>query len=123
MSTLKITKAQPARKSRMDELQEIGERHEGFREGYDARDSLIRFGDTLRQLRESVGLTQEQLASKVGMSQPAVSRLESGFGPRGPEMDTVLRFVHGCEASLTVNIEPNLALKDNEPTHALHVAL
>lgn len=123
MSTLKIKKDQPARKSRMDELQEIGERHEGFREGYDARDSLIRFGDTLRQLRESVGLTQEQLASKVGMSQPAVSRLESGFGPRGPEMDTVLRFVHGCEASLTVNIAPHLAVKDSEPTHALQVAL
>lgn len=123
MRTLKINRGQSARKSRMDALQEIGERHEGFRDGYDARDSLIRFGDTLRQLRESVGLTQEQLAIKVGMSQPAVSRLESGFGPRGPEMDTVLRFVHGCEASLTVNIEPHLATKDKEPAYALQVAL
>ena len=43
----------------------------------------------LRHAREASGLTQESLAVKIGMSQPAISRLESGFGPHGPEMDTV----------------------------------
>jgi transcriptional regulator with XRE-family HTH domain len=79
--------------------------NEGFREGYDARDGLIRLGDMLRMAREASGLTQETLATKIGMSQPAVSRLESGFGPHGPEMDTVMRFVHGCEAELVVSVK------------------
>ena len=38
----------------------------------------------------------EELAERIGMAQPAISRLESGFGPRGPE--TIMRYVHGCNA-------------------------
>ena len=90
---------------KLDQLREHGMQYEGFREGYDARDGLIRLGNLLRQAREVSGLTQETLAVKIGMSQPAISRLESGFGPHGPEMDTVMRFVHGCEAELVVAIK------------------
>ena|SRR5271157_4818937 len=90
---------------KLNQLREHGMRYEGFREGNEARDGLIRLGNLLRQAREVSGLTQESLAVKIGMSQPAISRLESGFGPHGPEMDTVMRFVHGCEAELVVGIK------------------
>jgi transcriptional regulator with XRE-family HTH domain len=90
---------------KLEQLRREGMTHEGFREGYDARDGLIRLGDMLRRAREASGLTQEMLASKIGMAQPAISRLESGFGPHGPEMDTVMRFVHGCEAELVVSVK------------------
>ena len=90
---------------KLDQLRDHGLRYEGFREGYEARDGLIRLGNLLRQAREISGLTQETLAIKIGMTQPAISRLESGFGPHGPEMDTVMRFVHGCEAELVVGIK------------------
>ncbi|MDP9087697.1 MAG: helix-turn-helix transcriptional regulator [Pseudomonadota bacterium] len=93
--------------SKTEELIREGMKHEGFREGYAARGAMIRLGDMLRQTRESAGYTQEYLAKKIGMSQPAISRLESGFGPHGPEMDTVTRFVHGCEAELVVGIKAN----------------
>jgi transcriptional regulator with XRE-family HTH domain len=93
--------------SKTEELIREGMKHEGFREGYAAREAMIRLGDMLRQTRESAGYTQEYLAKKIGMSQPAISRLESGFGPHGPEMDTVTRFVHGCEAELIVGIKAN----------------
>ena len=36
------------------------------------------FGARLRQLREAAGLTQEELASRAGLSSDAVSRLERG---------------------------------------------
>lgn len=91
---------------KLEQLRRQGMAHEGFREGYSARDGLIRLGDLLRQAREASGLTQDMLASKIGMTQPAISRLESGFGPHGPEMDTVMRFVHGCEAELVVSVQP-----------------
>ena len=90
---------------KLNELREQGLKYETFREGYKARDALIRMGEMLRNLREASGLRQEELAAKIGMSQPAISRLESGFGPRGPEMETIMRFVHGCEAELVVGVK------------------
>lgn len=90
------------KRSTLDELRARGLQDPGFREGYEARDALIRLGGMLKQARESSGLTQEELAAKVGMSQPTISRLESGFGPRGPEVETIMRFVHGCDLELIV---------------------
>jgi|SRR5271168_4743675 len=98
---------------KLDQLRERGMQYEGFREGYEARDGLIRLGNLLRQAREVSGLTQESLAEKIGMTQPAISRLESGFGPHGPEMDTVMRFVHGCEAELVVGIKPKVSQQES----------
>jgi transcriptional regulator with XRE-family HTH domain len=89
-----------------EELRRKGMQYEGFREGYAARDAMIRLGHMLRQIREARGHTQESLAAKIGMTQPAISRLESGFGPHGPEMDTVSRYVRGCDAELVIGIKP-----------------
>jgi HTH-type transcriptional regulator / antitoxin HipB len=88
--------------SKLDEMRARGFQNEGFREGYTARDALIRLGEMLQQLREASGLTQTQLASRVGMTQPAVSRIESGLGPNGPEIDTVMRYMHGCDFELVI---------------------
>jgi transcriptional regulator with XRE-family HTH domain len=94
--------ARKARLPKLEEMRERGLQNEGFREGYSARDALIRLGEMLQQLREASGLTQTQLASRVGMTQPAVSRIESGLGPNGPEIDTVMRFMHGCDFELVI---------------------
>ena len=37
-------------------------------------------GERLRQLRKEAGLTQTELANRVGMRQEALSRFESGHG-------------------------------------------
>jgi transcriptional regulator with XRE-family HTH domain len=96
----------------LTELRKRGREFPGFREGYDARDALIRVGEMLRQVREAAGLTQDELADKIGMKQPAISRLESGTGPHGPELDTVMRFVHGCDLELTVGAKPRALAAD-----------
>jgi transcriptional regulator with XRE-family HTH domain len=91
---------------KLDELRARGQTQPGFIEGYEARDALVRMGDMLRQAREASGLTQQALARKIGMQQPAISRLESGFGPNGPELETVMRFVHGCDLELVLAVKP-----------------
>lgn len=87
---------------KLDELRRRGLKSEAFREGYAARDALIQLGTLLRQVREASGMTQVELAERVGMTQPAVSRIESGFGPHGPEIDTVMRYVQGCDFELVI---------------------
>jgi transcriptional regulator with XRE-family HTH domain len=41
-------------------------------------DLKVKFGKRLRELREERGLTQEQLAFKVGLSREYLSRIEGG---------------------------------------------
>ena len=43
-----------------------------------SRDICERFGERIRQLRESKGLSQIALAEKVGVEQPYVSLVENG---------------------------------------------
>src|SRR5260370_13732550 len=46
-------------------------------------------GSLLRQCREQAGITQRELADRLGCQQPAIARLEAGGG--GPNMRTVQR--------------------------------
>ncbi len=103
---------------KLDELRRLGLKSEAFREGYATRDALIRLGTLLRQVREASGMTQLELAERVGMTQPAVSQMESGFGPHGPEIDTVMRFVQGCDFDLEIAVEHRqvAGMADDEST-------
>jgi HTH-type transcriptional regulator/antitoxin HipB len=121
-SKAEMSKAMTAAE-KLAKLREQGLQHEGFREGYESRDALIRLGDMLRRVRESTGFTQEELAKKTGMTQPAISRLEAGFGRRGPELDTVMRFVHGCAAELVVSVKSASDATSKRPTAEFETAM
>jgi len=47
-------------------------------------------GATARQLREAAGLTQADVAAKIGVTASAMSRLESGA--RKPREETLMRW-------------------------------
>jgi DNA-binding transcriptional regulator YiaG len=64
---------------KLDELRRRGLKSAAFREGYAARHALIQLGTLLRQMREASGMTQGELAERLGMTQLAVRRIESGF--------------------------------------------
>jgi DNA-binding XRE family transcriptional regulator len=38
----------------------------------------LRFGERIRQCRESAGMTQEQLATAMGLSRPSIANVEAG---------------------------------------------
>lgn len=76
--------------------------HEAFREGRAERAAMVRLGKMLRQMREGADITQEELARRTAMTQPAISRIEQGFSTHTPTIDTLLRYVHGCNRKLLI---------------------
>ncbi|WP_236796360.1 helix-turn-helix domain-containing protein [Amycolatopsis sp. GM8] len=60
----------------------------------DAREATRAYvlGFRLAQLREEVGISQTELAKRMGVSQPRISQLEQG-DPGQMELDTIHRYI------------------------------
>lgn len=58
--------------------------------------------DVFLQARHAQGLTQAQLAEKIGTSQSAVARMESGRGVHSPSLATLTKYAQalGCKLEL-----------------------
>jgi transcriptional regulator with XRE-family HTH domain len=62
----------------------------------------------LRQARRRAGFTQRQLASKAGVPQPMVARIESGAVI--PRVDTLDRLLEACGEGLESHPRPGRGL-------------
>lgn len=60
---------------------------------------LIAFGENLKDIRESMGLTQEMLAKKVGFHRTHVSQLE--LGQRNPALLKLRELCQSLDVSIT----------------------
>ncbi len=58
-------------------INERKKRDKNFARGYDEGYEQFKIGVVLRQARESVGLTQEELARKLKTKKTAISRIEN----------------------------------------------
>jgi len=56
---------------------------------YEQASRDLRMGDQLRAIRRSRNLTQQEVADRAGISQPALSRIELGGGV--PDIETLRR--------------------------------
>lgn len=62
----------------------------GVRGAYDTAARAFRLGEEVRRLRAARGLSQHELAKRMGVSQSAVARLEAGgVEPRLSTLDRV----------------------------------
>lgn len=59
--------------------------------------------DAMRTIREKAGLTQVQLAAKLGVQQAAVSKLESALKDR--KLDSVLHYLQVLDADLLMAVK------------------
>jgi len=69
---------------RLAEAGDVAEHSEYEQAGRD-----LRMGDQLRAIRRSRNLTQQEVADRAGISQPALSRIELGGGV--PDIETLRR--------------------------------
>jgi len=62
--------------------------------------------DALLKARQSAGLTQAQVAERMGTQAPAVARLERSLatGKHSPSIATVRRYVKACGKRLVLRI-------------------
>jgi HTH-type transcriptional regulator/antitoxin HipB len=75
-----------------------GERRAGYRQ---AKESF-ELGERVRQARASLGITQAELAKRIGSTQPAMARLEAGGSV--PSVDTLRRIAAALGLELVVEL-------------------
>ncbi len=90
--------------SALESLKQRGQRVDAFTEGYAARDAIVHAGQLVKKMRIGAKLTQSVLAKRAGMSQPEVSRIESGLGTHGPSVETLNRLAEACRMGLVMGM-------------------
>ena len=85
------------------------ERHgsEEYRQGYAEARRAFLIGQAVRERRLALGLSQTELATRAGMTQPALSRLEAGGVV--PTIPLLERISMALDADLVVKISPHAA--------------
>lgn len=86
------------------EMIEGWEKDPEFRREYDALEGEFSLFDELLRARKAAGLTQEEVAQRMGTMVPAVARLEAGGGSKkhSPSVKTLRRYAKavGCDLQI-----------------------
>ena len=80
---------------------------EEYRQGYAEARRAFLIGQAVRERRLALGLSQTELATRAGMTQPALSRLEAGGVV--PTIPLLERISTALDADLVVDIAPHAA--------------
>jgi len=75
-----------------------------YRKAYESLEGEFALAKAVMKARNRVGLTQAQLARKMGTTQPVVARLEAGRVR--PSMRTLERFARATGTRLLIRFEP-----------------
>jgi ribosome-binding protein aMBF1 (putative translation factor) len=75
---------------------------EGRLSGYRQAKGAFELAERVREAREHLGITQAELAKRIGSTQPAIARLEAG-GSR-PSFDTLRRIAVALGLELVVEL-------------------
>jgi transcriptional regulator with XRE-family HTH domain len=78
-----------------------------YRKAYEALEPEFVLASAVVDARNRAGLTQEELAKKMGTTQPVVARLESGRVR--PSMRTLERLAQATGSRLLISFEPRQA--------------
>jgi transcriptional regulator with XRE-family HTH domain len=86
------------------ELRAEREQEPAYHAAYRRARQSVEIGRKVRELRESGGMTQAELAARMGSSQSVIARLEPGGAE--PRFDTLARLAEVLESALIVEIRP-----------------
>lgn len=75
-----------------------------FDDAYAAAELAIRVGEQIRSARDAAGLSQRDLAERMGTSQAAIARLEAGGV--GATLTTLQRAAAALDLQITIELRP-----------------
>ena len=81
---------------------------------YDRLDEEFSLLDEFLKARTAAGLTQAELAERIGTTQSAIARLESGRGSNSPSLKTLQKYARalGCRIELKlINTKGNPVIR------------
>ena len=90
--------------ARVSEMHKNWMKEPKYRKAYEALEEEFVLASAVVDVRNRAGLTQEELAQKMGTTQPVVARLESGRSH--PSMRTLERLAAATESRLLISFEP-----------------
>ena len=74
-----------------------------YKAAYDALESEFSIAEALIRARVEAGLTQAEVAARLGVTQPAVARMESG---RNISLKSVARYAGAIGRPITLEVMP-----------------
>lgn len=90
--------------ARIVDMQKKWMKEPKYRKAYEALEEEFALASAVMDVRTRAGLTQEELARKMGTTQPVVARLESGR--TRPSMRTLERLAEATGSRLLIGFEP-----------------
>ncbi|MFH1800153.1 MAG: helix-turn-helix transcriptional regulator [Candidatus Omnitrophota bacterium] len=81
-----------------------------FRHLFRIESAKLRVAQWLGDMRETMGLTQGQLAKKMNVSQQLISRIESGSD--NLTLETLIRFLEVFNVSIRINVDTHHKKKE-----------
>ena len=80
-----------------------------------AAKAALKVAQSIRQLRAAEGLSQDELARRMGVSQPFIARLESGTSDKKPSFETLAKVARAFGRELSIHfVEPAAAGETTE---------
>jgi transcriptional regulator with XRE-family HTH domain len=95
--------------ARISEMHKKWLKEPKYRRAYEALEKEFALASTVIDARSRAGLTQVELARKMGTTQPVVARLEGGRSR--PSMRTLERLAEATGSRLLISFEPRATKK------------
>jgi transcriptional regulator with XRE-family HTH domain len=95
--------------TRISELHKQWMKEPAYREDYEGLEGEFDIARAVIAARKRAGLTQTELAQRMGTTQPAVTRMESGKVQ--PSLRTLRRVAEATGSKLTIRLEPSCAAR------------
>jgi transcriptional regulator with XRE-family HTH domain len=91
-------------KSNLTRFRRRAFRRPGVRKAYNELQEEFAFLDEVLRARARAGLTQAEVARRVGTTQSAIARLESGAGKHSPSVATLQRYARALGFRLEIKL-------------------
>jgi transcriptional regulator with XRE-family HTH domain len=88
--------------------------HADVKASYDQLNEEFAFLDEFLKARAAAGITQSEVAERIGTTQSAIARLESGRGKHSPSLATLQKYAHALGCRLELRLVNEMVSREKE---------